>query len=129
MRELQQKQKIKRRIYSIPALIIFLVITILAIRGAYGVMMKDQESAKYVNDLKTQIATLSNRETQLKIEIARLGTSEGVDTLIKEKFSVSKAGEHVAVIVDQPTSLTSSSTGAIEQNWFQKLWRSFLDLW
>ena len=92
-------------------------------------VMKDRESAQSVNNLKAKMATLSDREAQLKAEIARLGTSEGVDTLIKEKFSVSKEGERVAVIVDEPNSSTSSSTGETKINWFQRLWRSFLDLW
>jgi cell division protein FtsB len=127
MKELQQKQKIKRRIYSVPALIILFIITVFTIRGTYLVVMKDRESSKYVNDLKAKMSSLLNRETQLKTEIARLGTSEGVDTLIKEKFSVSKPDEHVVVIVDEPSAQTSTSTP--ESNWFQKLWRGFLDLW
>ncbi len=127
MKELQQKQKIKRRIYSVPALIILFIITVFTIRGTYLVVMKDRESSKYVNDLRAKMSSLLNRETQLKAEIARLGTSEGVDTLIKEKFSVSKPDEHVVVIVDEPSAQTSTSTP--ESNWFQKLWRGFLDLW
>lgn len=129
MKELQQKQRIKRRIYSTPVLVGFLIIIIFVIRGTYGVVMKDRESAQSVSNLKAKMATLSDREAQLKAEIARLGTSEGVDTLIKEKFSVSKEGERVAVIVNEPNSSTSSSTGETKANWFQRLWRSFLDLW
>jgi len=127
MKELQRKQKIKRRIYSIPALLVLLIITILAIRAAYSVVMKDKESAQYVSELKVKMTTLTTKETQLKTEIARLGTDEGINTLIKEKFSVSEPGEHVAIIVDQPVATSSNSTGNL--NWFQKLWRSFLNLW
>ncbi len=129
MRELQQKQRIKHRIYSIPVLVGFMIIIIFVIRGTYGVVMKNRESAQSVNNLKAKMATLSDREAQLKAEIARLGTSEGIDTLIKEKFSVSKEGERVAVIVDESNTSVSSSTGETKINWFQRLWRSFLDLW
>jgi len=129
MKELQQKQRIKRRIYSTPALVIFLIVIIFVVRGTYGVVMKDRESALSVANLKAKIATLSDRETQLKTEIARLGTDEGKDTLIKEKFSVSKAGEHVAVIVDEPNATSSSSAVRSEPNWLERLWRGFLNLW
>ncbi len=71
--------------------------------------------------------TLSGREVELKEGIALLGTNEGVETLIKEKFSVSKEGEGVAVIVDRVNK--STSTPPTESNWFQKLWRNFIDLW
>jgi cell division protein FtsB len=127
MRELQQKQKIKKRIYSIPALILLFIFTILAIHGAYDVVMKDRESAQYVKDLNNKLTDLSSREAQLKTEIARLNTDEGVNTVIKEKFSVSEPGEHVAIIVDQSQASTSTPTDNL--NWFQKLWRGFLSLW
>ncbi len=127
MKELQQKQKLKRKLYSTPALIALLVITIFAIRGAYGVVVKDRESQRYVDNLKAKITLLSARESELKVQIARLGTDEGIDTLIKEKFSVSKEGEKVAVILDRDDK--STSTSQVELNWLQKLWRGFLDLW
>lgn len=127
MKELQRKQKIKRRIYSIPALIALFIITGLAVRSAYDVSMKDKESAQYVSELKAKMASLTTKEAQLKTEIARLGTDEGINTLIKEKYSVSEPGEHVAIIVDQQTATTSNSVD--NSNWLQKLWRSFLDMW
>ncbi len=127
MKELQQKQKIKRRLYSLPALVIMFIIVGFALRGVYGVVIKNRESAQYVTNLKEKMAVLNAREIELKAEIARLETSEGVDKLIKEKFSVSKEGEKVAVIVDRETR--STSTESIQMNWFQKLWRGFLGLW
>lgn len=127
MKELQQKQKIKRRLYSLPALCVLLIITILAIKGAYGVVMKDRESAQYVSDLKTKMETLNTKQAQLKADIDRLGTSEGVDSAIKQKFTVAEPGEKVAVILDR--DLNTSSTTPVELNWLQKLWRGFLDLW
>jgi cell division protein FtsB len=127
MKELQQKQKIKRRLYSTPGLIVVFLITLLAIKGTYGVIQKDRESSKYVSDLKTKMADLTTRDTLLKAEISKLGTTEGVNTLIKEKFSVAEQGEHVAVIVDQSNRATTTSTE--QKNWFQSLWQSFIDLW
>ena len=127
MKELQRKQKIKKRLYSIPALVVLLLVTILSIRGAYSVVGKDQESSHYVDQLKTKMADLTAREAELKTEIARMNTNEGVNTVIKEKFSVSEPGEHVAIIVDQPTS--STTTPVDNLNWFQELWKNFLNLW
>ncbi len=127
MKELRDKQKIKRRLYSIPALVGLFVLTLLIIRGTYEVVKKQRESSRYVSNLKEKMIALSNREAELKTEIQKLGTDEGVESVIKEKFSVSKYGERVAIIVDRPSN--STTTAPKELNWLQKLWRGFVDMW
>jgi Tfp pilus assembly protein PilX len=127
MRELQQKQRLKQKLYSTPALIVLLVVTLLIGRGAYGVIMKERESAGYVYSLEEKVIALSDRQAKLKNDTSRLETDEGIDTEIKTRFSVAKAGEHVAVIVDPRGE--ASSTDAHLAPWYQKLWQSFKNLW
>src|SRR3989344_4411273 len=43
MRTLEKKQRIRRVIYSVPSLIVLLIITIFLVRGAFGVLIKDRE--------------------------------------------------------------------------------------
>lgn len=124
MKELRQKQIVKRRLYSTPVLIILLIITGLIIHSTYKIVQKYRESAGYVNVLKQKANDLTTRETQLKGDITRLGTDEGIDTEIKEKFNVSKEGEKVAIIVDQADN--SSNTATSTEHWWKRLWGSIM---
>ncbi len=124
MKELRQKQIVKRRLYSTPVLIILLIITGLIIHSTYKIVQKYRESAGYVNDLKQKADDLANREIQLKGDIARLGTDEGIDTEIKEKFNVSKEGEKVAIIVGEADN--SSNTATSTEHWWKSLWSSIM---
>jgi len=124
MRELREKQKVKNRLYSTPTLAILFIITLLIIRGAFGVMMKERESQRLVSDLEVKEQTLADHEIELKNSIDRLQTDEGLDSEIKEKYSVAKPGEHVVVIVDpRPLATTTASTSP---PWYRAFWKSII---
>jgi len=120
MKEFQRKQKVRRIIYSIPSLVVLLVITFFLVKGALKVMDKGWESSKRSRDLEERAAALVLREQQLNQGIARLQTEEGVKDEIKGKFSVTQEGEHVAVIVDDGE--VSSSTAGSKLVWYKRLW-------
>lgn len=120
MRELQRKQKIKRVIYSIPSLIILLVVAFFLVRGATAVINKERESSARSKDLKEKMITLTAREQELKEGISRLQTEEGIKNEIKERFSVTQEGEYVAVIVDDRR--VSSSTDGSAMPWYKRFW-------
>jgi len=124
MRELRQKQLIKHRLYSLPSLFIFGVITIFLIHGAYGVMKKGIESRSKINILNDKKINLLQRQDELKNSIQTIQTEEGIDKEIKEKFSVSKEGEKVVVIVDPKPIATS--TEAKSAPWYKRLWEGII---
>jgi len=124
MKELRQKQIVKRRLYSTPVLVILLIVTGLIIHSTYKIVQKYRESAGYVDALKQKSNDLANREIQLKGDITRLGTDEGIDTEIKEKFNVSKEGERVAIIVGEADN--SSNTATSTEHWWKRLWGSIM---
>jgi cell division protein FtsB len=123
MRELQQKQKIKHQMYSIPALLGLLLVTILIVKGTVGVLEKEQESAADVQALKAKLGDLSNEQTNMKTDIASLNTEAGIDEEIKEKFNVSEPGEHVAILLD-PTNSTTSLP--VAPAWYKRMWNDIL---
>lgn len=120
MRELRRKQKNKRIIYSIPVLIILLAITFLLARGALRVMDKELESRKYLKTLEERVTSLTIREKELEDDIDRLQTKEGIKDEIKDRFSVTQEGEHVAIIVDDRG--VSSSTDDSILPWYKRFW-------
>ncbi|MBX4181369.1 hypothetical protein KW807_00700 [Candidatus Parcubacteria bacterium] len=127
MLEFRQKQRIKGLAYSIPSLIILLLIALFLVKGAWGIFNKERESGKVVRDLEAKAEALNSRESELKEGIASLQTQEGIFQEIKEKFSVTQEGEHVAIIVDERSKKASSTIP--KQSWLAGLWQEVLNLW
>lgn len=124
MRELQRKQTIKRRLYSTPVLLALALVTLLLVKGAYGVIEKERTSSIAVKDLAAKVGTLSAQEIELKSEITRLNTEAGLAEAIKEKFNVSAVGEHVAVIVDPHPVATSTASSS--SSWYKRFWDAII---
>ncbi|MBX4195362.1 hypothetical protein KW796_00120 [Candidatus Parcubacteria bacterium] len=124
MRELEQRQKLRRRLYSLPALAILLAITAGLVRGAYTLILKERESASDARLLAAKVGILTEREEVLSAEIEKLETPAGVEEEIKSKFNVAKEGERVAVIVDRPES--STTTEPQKESWFKRLWADII---
>lgn len=124
MRELEQKQKLKRRIYSIPALIGLFLITVALSRGAYSILTKERLTSKEVELLQEEVADLSEREAFLNSSIEKLKTEEGIEEEIKSKFNVARSGERVAVIVD-PIALEATTTPE-KKIWYKRLWSAII---
>ena len=125
MRELERKQKIRKRLYSVPVLIVLLAV--LVIRGTWQVIEKMQESQGYVKTLRDDVAAKEARQAELETGIAKLETTSGVESEIKGKFSVKKEGEQVAIIVDARES--APTTTPEKPSWFGSFWNTIKSLW
>ena len=120
MKELQRKQRIRRIIYSVPSIVLLSLVAFLLANGAVKIADKELESSARVRDLEVKAAALVLRGQELKEDIARLETEEGIKEEIKDKFNVTQEGEYIAVIVDERRSATS--TDASELPWYKRLW-------
>ncbi|MDQ3089661.1 MAG: septum formation initiator family protein [bacterium] len=124
MRELQKKQILKRRMYSIPALILLLVLVLLTVRGTWQVLEKRAESIKYVEALEERSKILEERKRELDEEVDYLETEAGIDEEIKERFNVAKMGEKVVIIVDpKPIATTTLSE---DVPWYKRFWNAII---
>ena len=127
MKEFQRKQKVKKRLYSLPMLVFLFLVLILLAKAVYGAIEKQQESARYARELNQELVTLNERETELRTKIQELETEEGRDKEIKEKFTVTKGGEQVAIIVE-PRQATVSNTSTNKTFW-KSWWTTIRGLW
>ena len=127
MKELRRKQRMKELLYSWPALILMVVLVFFLIKGSAEVMVKERESAKRVENLEKETEALSAREAELRDGIARLQTEEGIVEEIREKFSVAREGEYVAIIVDEKAN--ASSTESTEGSWYKKILGAIMSLY
>ena len=90
-------------------------------------MLIERESAHKVSNLEKEALALALREKKLEEEVNNLRTQEGIIEEIKQKFSVTREGEHVAIIVNERVKATSSATSTSE--WFKGSWQSIKNLW
>lgn len=123
MKELQRKQRMKQLVYSWPALVLAAIVTFFIIKGAVGIMIIERGSANRVTNLEKEAEALALRESELKSEIAKLRTDDGIVEEIKEKFSVTRDGEHVAIIVNERNGATTTENSII---WYKKLWNAMI---
>ena len=124
MRELQSKQRLKRALYSAPSLILLSLLALVLVKGAIGVMEKDHFSAERSEALEVELLVLTAREQELEGEIESLETEEGIKEEIRERFSVTEEGEHLAIIVDDKR--VASSTNQSKRSWYKRLWAAII---
>lgn len=100
MRQFQQRQKVRARLYSKPVLIVLLVVTIFMIKAVFNIYTKYKESKLEKQIVLDRLNELKNREEGLKKDIIDLQSPEGQEEEIRKKFNVSKPFEKVVVIVE-----------------------------
>ncbi|MHB1330423.1 MAG: FtsB family cell division protein [Minisyncoccota bacterium] len=123
MRELEKRQKMRRRMYSTPVIIGLLVVTIFLVKGAYSLLLTERRSAEKAEILALKVSSLALREEFLKSEIARLNTEAGIEEEIKSKYNVARPGELVALIVDDTER---ASTTEEEASWWKRFWDAII---
>jgi cell division protein FtsB len=126
MRELQRKQKLKKILYSLPMLALLAAFTAFLAKGAFGIMKIERRSAERVGSLEAEALVLDNRRRELNGEIERLKTDEGIMEEIREKFSVARDGEHVAIIVEEKTR---GGEKAAEDSWYKRFWNAIISIY
>lgn len=109
--------------YSAPAIIGLLVITIFLAKGAYSLLLTERRSAEKADVLVEKVSALASRETFLEAEITRLNTEAGIEEEIKSKYNVARPGELVALIVD---ARDMASTTVEEVSWWKRLWNAII---
>lgn len=124
MEELRRKQKLKKRLYSWPALVLLVFITFIFVRGTYLVFQKKIESTRDVQALEAKKNSLDEEQAELTQNIASLKTDAGLEKEVKEKYNVALPGEHVVILVDPDSSSSATSTDG--RAWYERLWSDIL---
>ena len=124
MKELQRRQKVRRALYSWPSLVIILTVTFFLLKGAIKVLNKEYESAGRSRSLEEKAVALVLREKEIKADLARLQTEEGIKEEIKDRFSVTEDGEYVAIIVDEKNNAEDNEKS--KWPWYKRLWNAII---
>ena len=127
MKELQRRQYTRRLLYSIPSICLLALISFFLAKGAIGIFLKERESAMVLQELEAKAMAGEERQRELENSIERLKTEEGLVEEIKNKFSVTREGEHVAIIVDEKNRATS--TDVSKKAWYKRFWTAIISLY
>lgn len=117
MKELRDKQKLKKTLYSLPMLVLAVLAVLLLGRGAGSVLMKERESARTLRRLEEKNEALKARHEELERDVAKLGTEEGIMEEIRSKFNVTRPGEHLAIVVGTELKATATEPSALKRGW------------
>lgn len=118
MREFQDRNTTKKRIYSKTSIAVLVVVLALFANGVYGVYAKEKESKAEVERVQKEQAELQTRFEHIEKGSEELKSEAGVEAEIRSKFDVVKPGEGVIIVVDKnPTSIQENKQGVLKQFW------------
>ncbi|MDP3958250.1 MAG: septum formation initiator family protein [bacterium] len=123
MLEFQQKQRLRRILYSKVTLALLFAALLLFGNSTFKLLEKKREAANGLATLEKEIAALAVKEKTLSGRIAALKTERGVEEAIREKFKVAKEGEGVVVVIDRKEKEATMG----ETNPFSAWWKGIKD--
>ncbi len=120
MIDFQQKNNIRKILYSKVSLILLIFIIIILLLQLFGVYNKHQISKSNLAKTTTNLNIVKEKEEYLKNEIERLESKRGIEEEIREKYGFVKPGEEIIVILNQQDDLDQNDKTEIN------LWTKFL---
>ncbi|MBI3633676.1 MAG: hypothetical protein HY226_05285 [Candidatus Vogelbacteria bacterium] len=125
MRDLQERRYFRRLLRS-PLFAVFLsVLFLLLCNSVYRIYRKDEVARLNRIESDKRLAALKEKEEYLKTQISKLKTSRGVEEELRNKFQVTKDGEEVLVVVDDPGTTGDISRSPRDNG---SMWDKFLKL-
>ncbi|MEK7585842.1 MAG: septum formation initiator family protein [Patescibacteria group bacterium] len=122
----QWKGKNKYKFWHSPlSLIVLFCILVLFAYNMIGLVQKERETNKNKITELNKIDDLRMREALLSKDIERLGTDEGVEESVRDKFQVVKPGEKMVVIVDENVKKDESPNTPVNHSFWGYIKRLF----
>ena len=121
IRTFPRKHKFHSRLYSTPVLIGLFILILFLAKGVFDLYHKEDVSAKAVTDSQKRLNFLQEKQNQLEQGIKRLNTSGGIEDEIRDRFSVVKDGEHMALLLESRNA--EQSQPVKQPNFFIRLWQ------
>ena len=94
----RERTVLRRAIYAKPTILFLGIIAVFALHGAWGMYEKSEDASGRAQKAEVELAKQKDRESELKVDIARLSTERGVEEEIRSRFMVAKNGEHIMII-------------------------------
>ncbi|MDE1924943.1 MAG: hypothetical protein KGH79_02060 [Patescibacteria group bacterium] len=101
-----RRKEILRFAAHLAGVLVLLVVTVTAVRGAWEMYGKFSSSAAADAVAQQNLASLKLQESQVNAAVASLSSSEGVETQMRERYGVARPGEGEIQIVKDAASTT-----------------------
>jgi len=121
MREFQGKRRWRRLVYSLPVLVLLVLLIILLTNSAYRLYDKRQLANRERQVALAEVVQLRARQAELTETVAKLNTARGVEAAIRENFNVVKPGEKVITLVAGATTTVSGNVEPASIPWWQPI--------
>ena len=118
MRQFEQRRQNRRLIYSLPSVIILLLIFVALARSVWTVYKSSSSAVDMRIVAEKDLAELQARKTALETKMADLNTERGEEEELRGKFRVVRPGENMIVIVDNPAAANPTTTQATSTGGF-----------
>lgn len=123
MRELKEKRRIRKLLFSRITIAILVVVFLLVTSATWSVFGKYRETQTNDRNAQKNLTVLEEREIDLKKEIENLKTEKGIEKEIRENFGFVKDGEEIVIIVE-PQWVTQKGNESYRGSFFAKIWSS-----
>jgi cell division protein FtsB len=123
MREFQDRRRIRRFLHSRYAIAVLLLVLALSANALWGIYSKYQKSAELERRMTANLDELQARKQRLEALNASLGTSEGRDREIRDRFGLIREGERTVILIDE-----KGGSGTVRALPDPSLWDRFIDL-
>jgi cell division protein FtsB len=124
MREFKKSKEYKFWYSPLVLVALFCVVAVFAY-NMIGLIEKERETAKNKEVELQKIDELRKREEALSTDIAKLGTDQGKEEVIRDKFQVVKPGEKMVVIVDDQDNKTVADESPKDHSFWGFIKRMF----
>ncbi len=106
----EQKRQARRMIYSKVVMCGLLVFCVILTNGLFNMYGRARESLDRKNFSAYSLTQLEQREAKLKSEIERLNSRTGLEEELRNRYSFSKEGERVIIIIEDEDGTRSATT-------------------
>jgi len=106
----EQKRQIRRLMYSKIAMVGLFVVCGFLANGLFNIYGKARESMDRKNLSAQSLVRLQEREAKLQAEIERLDSRNGLEEELRNRYSLSKEGERVIVIIEDEDGTRVATT-------------------
>jgi cell division protein FtsB len=100
MRDFQQKKRWRNIVESWPVLILLCILLLFFAWGIIGLLGRMQTTRENRKLAENRLTELEKKKEIFSGDVAKLGSQEGIEENIRERFPVVKEGEGLIVVVD-----------------------------
>ena len=118
MYDFHEKKRARRRLYSPLTFIILGALIFIVLYNVWDMYQKSRRTAEALQKTRDAYDVLAARERFLEERLEQLGTEAGVESEIRERFGVAKAGEEVIVVLSEEEGRLSIPK---EKGWWERL--------